>query len=72
MRRVFQFDGLNGGVLSVGECEQEAKVAICLHQGETEVQLFLSEAQFIELTGLRYTLRFPRQLEGEVAALKAA
>ncbi|MGY6217341.1 hypothetical protein ACW73L_19480 [Methylolobus aquaticus] len=72
MRRVFQFDGMDGGVLSVGECEQEAKVAICLHQGDKEVQLFLSEEQFGELAGLRFTLRYPRPATGESAALKAA
>lgn len=72
MRRVFQFDGLNGGVLSVGECEHEAKVAICLHQGDKEVQLFLSEEQFGELAALRYTLHYPRPAASEMSALKAA
>jgi hypothetical protein len=72
MRRVFQFDGLTGGVLSVGECEAEPKVVICLHHEKAEVQLFLSREQFEELSGLRYTLKFARPEAGETPGLKAA
>ena len=71
MRRVFQFDGLNGeGVLSVGECEQEAQVAIVIHQGGKEMRIFLSEADFADLADLRYRLRFAKP--DEVRHLKIA
>lgn len=71
MRRVFQFDGLNGGVLSVGECASEARVAICIHSGETEVQLFLSREDFYDLANLRYSINFVEPEEAR-RQLKAA
>jgi hypothetical protein len=71
MRRVFQFDGLNGGVLSVGECEAEARVALCVHNGETEVQMFLSREDFYDLADLRYSINFTEPEEAR-QQLKAA
>lgn len=70
MRRVFQFDGLNGGILSVGECADDAKVVICIHNGETETQMFLSREDFHELANLRYSINFvePEELQQQLKA----
>ncbi|MCU0790693.1 MAG: hypothetical protein MUE79_06545 [Nitratireductor sp.] len=73
MRRVFQFDGLNGGVLSVAESTTEAKVVFCIHDGDAEMQVSLSKEAFFELSGLRFTFSFPQVAEtGETPSLKAA
>lgn len=72
MRRVFQFDGLNGGVLSVGESSTEAKVVMCIHNGDAETQIALSREAFFELSGLRFTINFPWEENSETPALKVA
>lgn len=59
MRRIFQFEGIENGVLSVGECPDQDRVILVVSNGETEAQVTLSARDFRNLCGLQYTLRFP-------------
>jgi len=61
MRRVFQFDGADGGTLTLGECTGEASVKIGIQKDGTAAELTLSRADFFELSGLRFTLSFPKE-----------
>lgn len=72
MRRVFQFDGTDGGVLSLAESSTAAKVIICVHNGDTEAQVALSREDFFELAGLRFAINFPKEENTETPELKAA
>lgn len=58
MRRIFQIDGTDNGVISVGERETIEQIAVCIQQGETETQILLSRAAFTELCGLQYSVHF--------------
>ena len=66
-RRVFQLDGLNGGVLSIAEKPAEGRVLLVISQGDQEVQIALNKDDFEELAGLKYSLRFsvPEQPQAE-------
>jgi hypothetical protein len=62
MRRIFQFDGIDQGVLSVGECAKPEQVAICItdHAGK-EAQVLINRESFRELCGLSYDIRFLKE-----------
>lgn len=57
-RRIFQLDGVKGGILSIAERPDEALVLLVISQGETEAQLALDKESFWELADLKYSLRF--------------
>lgn len=62
VRRIFQIDGIERGVLSIGECTLPARVALCItsHSG-CEAQILLSKECFEELCDLRYSIRFEKE-----------
>lgn len=66
-RRIFQLDGINGGILSIAERPVEGRVLLVISQGEKETQLALNRAAFMELADLKYSLRFsvPEQPQAE-------
>jgi len=66
-RRIFQLDGINGGILSIAERPDEGRVLLVISQGEKETQLALNRAAFMELADLKYSLRFsvPEQPQAE-------
>lgn len=71
MRKIYQMD-CKGGMLSIGERAQPDQVALCLHTGEKEIQVLLSQEQFRELCKLDYTVKFaPVDLEQTTMQLKA-
>jgi hypothetical protein len=59
MRRIYQFDGIDRGVLSIGECLAPEQVAICItdHNGN-EAQVLLSRDDFRALCGLSYDIHW--------------
>lgn len=72
-RRIFQFDGQTGGILSVAERPNEnSRVLLIISNGETEAQISLSRDDFEGLCGLRHEVKFgfvpqdPAQLKAVV------
>jgi hypothetical protein len=73
-RRVFQIDGLNGGLLSIAERPNETRVLLIIGNGEKEAQISLSREDYAELADLKYSLRFADPAEPQddtETALKA-
>lgn len=62
VRRIFQIDGIERGVLSVGECAMPERVVLCItgHSGY-EAQIVLSEEGFDELCRLKYSVHFEKE-----------
>jgi len=58
MRRIYQIDGIDSGVVSVGERDAENQVALCIQSGDTEAHVLLDRKAFTELCTLQYTVRF--------------
>lgn len=69
-RRVFQFDGTTGGILSVAERPNETRVLLIIGNGEQEAQISLSKEDFGELADLKYSLRFAEAEPQAEPALK--
>ncbi len=57
-RRIFQIDGINGGILNIAERPNEDRVLFIISSEGSETQISLSKENFEELTKLRYSLRF--------------
>lgn len=68
-RRIFQLDGLNGGVLSVAEKPDDGRVLLVISTGGQEAQIALDQDGFEELADLKYSLRFsaPEKPQAEPA-----
>ena len=58
MRRIYQIDGIDSGVVSVGERDSENQVALCVQSDDKEVHVLLDHAAFMELCRLQYTVHF--------------
>jgi hypothetical protein len=59
MRRIFQFDGIDQGVLSIGECQEPERVAVCIKGRDgQEAHLLLSCEAFRDLCSLSYDIRW--------------
>jgi hypothetical protein len=59
MRRIYQFDGVDRGLLSVGECNEPERVALCINdQSGREAHMILSREDFRTLCSLSYDIRF--------------
>ncbi|MEZ5577709.1 MAG: hypothetical protein R3F44_19545 [Candidatus Competibacteraceae bacterium] len=59
MRKIFQFDGIDQAVLSIGECKEPERVAICIKDSEGhEVHMLLGQENFRELCSLSYDIRW--------------
>lgn len=62
-RRIFQLDGVNGGILSIAERLNETSVLLVISHDETEAQLALDKEGFWALADLKYSLRFSEPAE---------
>jgi hypothetical protein len=67
MRKIFQIDGIDGSMLSIGERNQPQQAAICIKDSQgNEVHMLIGYEQFKELCSLSYDLHFepdPRPVE---------
>jgi len=70
LRRVFQIDGQNGGVLNIAERPNDQRVLLIVSNGDAEAQISISREDWIEMCGLRYELRFGVAEPQEPAALR--
>lgn len=62
MRKIFQIDGLDGSMLSIGERSQPQQAAICLRDSQgNEVNMLIGYEQFKELCGLSYDLHWTKE-----------
>jgi hypothetical protein len=73
MRRVFHFDGLDGGVLSVGECTEPERLALCITNDGHETHMLISRDEWYALFSVRYEIKFvdKQEEEGDEQKLKA-
>ena len=63
MRKIFQIDGLDGSVLSIGERSQPQQVALCLRDADgNEVHMLIGYDEFRELCSLTYDIRWVQEL----------
>lgn len=69
-RRIFQIDGINGGVLNIAERPTEAFVLLVISIDGTEAQIRLSQEDFGKIADLKYGLRFGKEAQ-EQPALRA-
>ena len=71
-RRIFQIDGIGGGILSVAERPDENRVLLVVGNDKAEAEISLTKADFIKLADLRYGLRFgDAEPQAGVSALKS-
>ena len=67
MRKIFQIDGIDGAMLSIGERNQPQQAAICIMDAHgNETHMLISYEGFRELCGLSYDFYWtpePRQVE---------
>jgi hypothetical protein len=66
-RRIYQIDGINGGMLNIAERPKEPFVVLVISNGETEAQIRLSQDDFKELADLQYSLRFAEEAQAQPA-----
>lgn len=69
-RRIFQIDGINGGVLNIAERPNEPFVLLVICIDGAEAQIRLSNDDFGRLADLKYILRFGKEAQ-EQPALRA-
>lgn len=59
MRKIFQIDGLDGSMLSIGERNQPQQAAICIRNADgNEIHMLIGYEAFRELCGLSYDLHW--------------
>ncbi|MBK8185703.1 MAG: hypothetical protein IPK63_23535 [Candidatus Competibacteraceae bacterium] len=59
MRKIFQIDGIDGAMLSIGERNQPQQAAICIKDSQgNEVHMLIGYEQFRELCSLSYDLHW--------------
>ena len=71
LRRVFQIDGVNGGVLNIAERPDNPFVVLIISTEGGEAQIRLSQDDFREMCELKYSLRFGLEVQAETPALRA-
>ena len=65
LRRVFQIDGVNGGILSIAERPNDPFVVLVISTESGEAQIRLNQDDFKEMCDLKYTLRFGYKTQDE-------
>jgi hypothetical protein len=69
MRKIFQIDGLDNSVLSVGECKEPQRAALCIRDSQgNEIHMLIGQESFRELCSLSYDIHWtpePRAQERE-------
>lgn len=58
MRRVFQFDGKDGGVFSLGECSEPEQLSLCISSNGNEARMVISQEEWYALVGMCHEIRF--------------
>ncbi|MBK7543100.1 MAG: hypothetical protein IPN66_07085 [Candidatus Competibacteraceae bacterium] len=62
MRKIFQIDGLDGSVLSVGERVQPQQAAICISNSDgKEIHMLISYESFRELCSIAYDIHWAQE-----------
>jgi hypothetical protein len=68
-RKIYQIDGINGGILNIAECPTENKVILIIENGDAQAKISLCADDFRELADLRYSLRF-NESQADAPALR--
>jgi hypothetical protein len=64
MRKVYQFDGLNGtGLLSIGECNEPEQVLVHIECNGHEAHMRISRDEWQELMRLNFHIAFQSPAE---------
>jgi len=59
MRKIFQIDGLDNSVLSVGECKEPQRAALCIRDSQgNEIHMLIGQDSFRELCSLSYDIHW--------------
>lgn len=59
MRKIFQIDGLDNSVLSVGECKEPRCAALCIKDSQgNEIHMLIGQDSFRELCSLSYDIHW--------------
>lgn len=59
MRKIFQIDGLDNSVLSIGECKEPQRAALCIRDSEgNEIHMLIGQENFRELCSLSYDIHW--------------
>ena len=72
MRRIYQFDGLDSSILSVGECAEPEQLALCITNNGHEAHMLIGSDEWYALFGVRYDIKLkPAEEEEAEKKLKA-
>ena len=64
MRKIFQIDGLDNSVLSVGECKEPQRAALCVRDSQgNEIHMLIGQDSFRELCSLFYDIHWTPELQ---------
>lgn len=59
MRKIFQIDGLDNSVLSIGECKEPQRAALCVKDSQgNEIHMLIGQNSFRELCSLSYDIHW--------------
>lgn len=62
MRKIFQFDGIDGSILSIGERNQPRQAAICIQDANgNEAHMLIGYEQFRELSAVAYDFHWKQE-----------
>lgn len=62
MRKIFQIDGLDGSMLSIGEQNQPQQAALCVQDSQgNEIHMLISYEGFRELCSLSYDIHWAQE-----------
>lgn len=72
MRRIFQFDGLSSGALSVGECAEPEQVLLRIEREGATADLRLTREEWRNLMGLNHTIeiRYEESTDQRLSAVQ--
>jgi hypothetical protein len=63
MRKIYQFDGLDGGVLSIGECSAPEQLMLGITNDGHEAHMLISRDEWYALFEVRYEIKFKAKKE---------
>lgn len=59
MRKIFQIDGLDNSTLSIGECKEPQRAALCIKDSQgNEIHMLIGRDNFRELCSLSYDIHW--------------
>lgn len=66
MRKIFQIDGIDNAILSIGECKEPQQAAICIRDSEgNEIHMLIGRENFRELCSLSYDIHWVPEPHGQ-------